>query len=249
MSENQDLAPGAVVDQHAAHQDDEHLTLVALTPAEMPDQQRALAAWCDTKIDAIQRELGQWRALEDEAVLGGFKHASYSAAVRRTEKRITYYQKIKAAIEAGYLIVPNLPTTVFAVRVKRSAPRPVESQYQRRFQATAEQLPAGTGRYVDDDLQVRSRRSRDMRDGKPVETTMYFATEYNEDIDFPLRGVHPRVLKATAQAMALRLFDEVGVADNRTGRDPIVLGRLLDPRGGGRMATFFVAWWLNTADL
>jgi len=35
----------------------------------------------------------------------------------------------------------------------------------------------------------------------------------------------------------------------RAGTPPLIVGRLLDPRGNGRMVTFFIAWWLNTADL
>lgn len=230
----------------------EELALVALTPAEMPDQQRALAAWCDRKIDAVQRELATWRALEEEAVAGGFKHATYTRHASRTAQRVTYYEKIKAAIEAGYLIVPNMPVSLFAVRVDRAKPVAVEStsRWTANFAATAQRLPAGQGRYVDDDLPVYSRKQEVVKaDGKTEISTIYFAKRYNEDIDFPLRGVHPRVLQATSQAMALKLFDELGVVRHEVGRDPIVVGRLRDPRGQGRMATFFIAWWLNTADL
>jgi hypothetical protein len=49
--------------------------------------------------------------------------------------------------------------------------------------------------------------------------------------------------------MALRVFDEMGTVTNQSGRDPIVVGRLLDPRGNRRCTTFFVAWWLDTATL
>lgn len=241
-----------VVADVAEQPTDQDLALVALTPAEMPEQQRALAEWCARKIDAVQRELGHWRALEEEAVSGGFKHATYTAHARRTEKRISYYEKIKAAIEAGYLIVPNMPVRLFAVRVDRETPRRIENDYRwgRTFDARAEALPAGTGRYVDDRLPVYSRKVKTQKsDGTEDTRTLYFADEYNEDIDFPLRGVHPRVLEASGRAMALKLFDELGVVQNDIGRDPIVVGRLLDPRGQNRRVTFFIAWWLNTRDL
>lgn len=67
--------------------------------------------------------------------------------------------------------------------------------------------------------------------------------------DFPFLAVKPAVLAATQNAMALRVFDEIGTVQNSAGRDPIIVGRLLDPRGNGRVSTFFIAWWLNTADL
>jgi hypothetical protein len=230
----------------------ENLALVALTPAEMPDQQAKLAAWCVKKLDAVQRELGTFRQLEEEAKAGGFRHASYSALVRKTEKRIVYYQKLQQAIAEGYLIVPNMPIDVFAVRVDTSrSPGYRETDYRRdRFATPPQRLPAGEGAYVDDHLVKRSGVREIVKDGKPEKKTFYFADEYDTDIDFPLRGVHPRVLEATSRAMALKLFDQLGVVQNQAiGRDPIVVGQLLDPRRNGRVTTFFVAWWLNTEDL
>lgn len=136
----------------------ENLALVALTPADMPAQQAALSAWCERKISQVERELGTFVALQEEAVAGGFKHASYTAGAKRTEKRIDYYKKIKAAIDAGYLIVPNMPTVTFAVRVNRAKPpRKVSSYRGTAAFATPELLPAGEGRYVDETNQHRQR--------------------------------------------------------------------------------------------
>lgn len=246
---SEDLTP--TIDQEEAEDGAENVALVALTPGDMPAQQRALSAWCERKIGSVERDLGHWVALQDEAIAGGFKHASYTAAVNRTAKRVSYYQKIKAAVDAGYLIVPNMPTVTFAVRVKRAKPAHQESTYGAHSvnSAKADLLPAGEGRYVDDVLFTGSEKYTEQRDGKPVERVRHFSTAFDEDVDFPLRGVMPEVLRATSRAMALRLFDQLGVVQNSGGRDPIVVGQLLDPRGNSRLTTFFVAWWLNTADL
>lgn len=235
------------VDESAA----ENMALVALTPAEMPDQQRALAEWCTRKIDAVQRELATFRALEEEAKVGGFRHATYTALVRKAEKRIVYYQKIQQAVEAGYLIVPNMPVNVFAVRVNPDRkPSEQSSTWNSGFRAKPQALPPGEGQYVDESLNTGSRRYNETNaKGEVVTRTQYFSTDYDEEVDFPLRGVHPRVLQATSRAMALKLFDQLAVVQNGGGRDPIVVGQLLDPRGQSRLTTFFVAWWLNTADL
>jgi hypothetical protein len=229
----------------------ENLPLVALTPWEMPEQQRKLAAWCTRKIDSVQRELATFVALEDEAIAGGFKHASYTAAVNRTKKRIVYYEKIQAAVEAGYLIVPNMPTKTFAVRVNRAKPSRKQGNYQSSVnQADPDLLPAGEGRYVDDALYTGSETYQDTDyAGKAIEKVRHFSTDFDEDVDFPLQGVMPEVLRATSRAMALKLFDQLGVVLNNGGRDPIVVGQLLDPKGNSRLVTFFVAWWLNTDTL
>lgn len=230
---------------------EDHLALVALTPGDMPTQQRALSAWCDRKIALVERELATFVALQDEAIIGGFKHASYTNGVNRTAKRVEYYRKIKAAVDAGYLIVPNMPTRTFAVRVKRAKPKRVEGHYRSSVHdARPDLLPAGEGRYVDGTTFTESEESTELRDGKPVERVRYFSSAFDEDVDFPLRGVLPEVLRATSKAMALRLFDQLAIVRNDGGgRDPIVVGQLLDPRGNRRLTTFFVAWWLNTADL
>jgi hypothetical protein len=245
MAEEETAA--TVVDAEEPEAD--NLALVALTPSDMPEQQAKLAAWCERKIAQLERELGHWTALTDEAVAGGFKHASYASGMNRTAKRITYYEKIKAAVEAGYLIVPNMPTTTFAVRVKRAKP-PRQVHGYEGMPATAELLPAGEGRYVGNTLFTESETYPD-KDyaGKEVTRTRYFSTGFDDEVDFPLRGVMPQVLRATSRAMALKLFDQLGVVQNDGGRDPIVVGQLLDPAGNRRLTTFFVAWWLNTATL
>lgn len=245
MAEEETAA--TVVDAEEPEAD--NLALVALTPADMPEQQAKLAAWCDRKIANLERELGHWTALMEEAAAGGFKHASYSNGANRTTKRITYYEKIKAAVEGGYLIVPNMPTTTFAVRVKRAKPPRKEHGYD-GIPAAAELLPAGEGRYVDDTVFTESETypAKDYA-GKDVERTRYFSTDFDDEVDFPLQGVMPIVLRATRRAMALKLFDQLGVVRNDGGRDPIVVGQLLDPAGNRKLTTFFIAWWLNTATL
>jgi len=229
----------------------DNLALVALTPSDMPEQQRKLSAWCARKIEAVERELGHYTALQEEAVQGGFKWTSYAAGATRAAKRVDYYTKMKAAVDAGYLIVPNMPTITFAVRVKRGRPRRQESGYRSSAaRATPELLPAGEGRYVDDANFTAHYTYQDKDyQGNPIEKVRHFATAFDDDVDFPLQGVMPEVLRATAHAMALKLFDQLGVVQNSGGRDPIVVGQLLDPRGNRRLTTFFVAWWLNTASL
>jgi hypothetical protein len=223
----------------------EPITLVALTPAEMPAQQQALIEWCGRKIAQVERELAVFVGLQEEAVKGGFRHATYTASANRTSRRIEYYKKIKAAVEAGYLIVPNMPTVTFAVRVNRANPQRHEGSYQHGRRVSPQLLPEGEGRYVDETPFVGSYKYSEEENGKQVAKVRYFNREFDDDIDFPLAGVVPVVLQKTAQAMARKLFDQMGVVQNSGGRDPIVVGQILDPRGNNRLATFFVAWWLN----
>lgn len=226
-------------------------TLVALTPADMAPAQHELLAWCDQKVTAVQAELRDLETNLELATEHGWKHTSVVAAIGRAKKRVLYYEKMKAAVEAGYLIIPNFPIDVFAVRVQRQKQREATSEYEysRTFkEAKAELLPAGEGRYVDEELFTSDQSFNETVDGKTKRVNRYVSGDYDA-VDFPVVAVKPAVLGATQRAMALKVFDQVGTVTNSVGRDPIVVGRLLDPRGNGRCTTFFVAWWLDLATL
>ncbi len=245
----EDATPDTAIDVQP-----QDLTLVALTPADMAPAQAELAAWCDRKLLAVKAEQADLEANLELATAHGWKHASVVSTLNRTAKRVLYYEKIKAAVEAGYLIVPNFPIDIFAVRVQRAKQKQRTAAYRYRADyktATAELLPAGEGRYVDEQL-FTTDESYDQigKDGKTERVSLYASGDYDA-VDFPIAVVKPAILQAAQRAMALKIFDEVGLVANRpgTGRDPIVVGRLLDPRGNGRCATFFVAWWLDTASL
>jgi len=227
----------------------EDLTLVALTPADMVPAQKDLLAWCAQKVDAVKLELADLETNLELATEHGWKHASVVGSIARTKKRILYYEKIQAAVTAGYVIVPNFPVDVFAVRVRR-AKQPEKTSDSRwgGFDAKPELLPAGAGRYVDEKVKYRDESHVETVDGKEKLVRRYVTDDYDE-VDFPIQMVKPAILDATARAMALQVFDQMGVVQNTSGRDPIVVGQLLDPRGNGRRVTFFVAWWLDTASL
>jgi hypothetical protein len=225
-------------------------TIVALSPTDMATAQADLVAWCVRKVADVRAELSDLETNLEIATERGWKYQTVAASITRTQRRVIYYEKIKAAVEAGYLIVPNFPIDVFAVRVKRARqPEHVtDSRWSGQFTADAQLLPAGEGRYVDDRVEYRDESHVAMVNGKEQHVRRYVTTDY-ADVDFPVTLVKPAVLGATARAMALRVFDEMGTVTNRSGRDPIVVGRLRDPRGNGRCCTFFIAWWLDAATL
>lgn len=228
----------------------EELTLVALTPADMVPAQAELSAWCVRKLAAVTTELADLETNLELATQHGWKHASVEASLNRAAKRVTYYEKMKAAIDAGYLIVPNFPIDVFAVRVaRRKQPEKVyDNNWASNFAANQQLLPAGEGRYVDNTVRLRNESHTAVVDGKEKHVRRYVSASYDA-VDFPVLAVKPAILSTTQRAMALKIFDQMGTVTNQSGRDPIVVGQLLDPRGNGRRVTFFVAWWLDTASL
>lgn len=221
--------------------------LVALSAADLQQTQTALLAHCDRMDAVLARELSDLDANAVTAAEAGWRTGPVHAAIRRAEQRRAYYAKIRAAVEAGYVIVPNFPITVLAVRVRGAVPRPQTGTHlgSWRLQTKTLPLPAGVGAYVDDRLAAHVETTQTTgSDGKTRESTEWIGDEYAEP-DFPVRAVKPAVLQATHRAMALRIFDRIGMVQNSGGRDPIMVGQLLDPRGRNRLATFFVAWWLE----
>lgn len=230
--------------------DDLDVNVVALSPAEMVPAQHSLIAWCDRKMQALRDELDELDLHQKLAVENGWKTSVVEANLNRTARRVTYYQKMQDALKAGYLLVPNMPVDVLAVRVKR-AHQPVKTDgWQSQVTTATPQasLPSGAGRYVDDTTFARSFEEPVEKDGKITFRKMYRTGDYDA-VDFPVRLTKPVVLTAAARAMALRIFDQIGRVQNGGGRDPILVGQLLDPRGNRRMATFFIAWWVDTRDL
>jgi hypothetical protein len=238
--------------ESAATVDDVDLSLVSLSPSEMPAAQAALSAWCERKQTALERELADLQEHHLIASGNGWKLHGLESAMNRAARRITYYGKVKGAVDAGYLIVPNFPVTVLAVRVRGVRPRrQVESEQEGAwvFNTKPQLLPAGEGHYVDDRM-VTSDQSYQEPDAKGGSRRVdRYITEDFDEPDFPFTLMKPAVLAATERAMALHLFDTIGMVENRSGRDPIMVGQLLDPRGGDRRCTFFIAWWLNTRGL
>lgn len=233
-----------------------NINVVALTPAEMVPAQQELIGWCDGKIRALKDEADDLALHEKLAIENGWKTSVVTAGLNRTARRITYYEKMRAALAAGYLLVPNMPIDVLAVRVDRAKqPEETRSSPWGRFAAQPQaSLPAGVGRYVDETIEQRVRSNHSVNDkGERVIEKQYYSGDYDE-VDFPIAVTKPVILQATARAMALKIFDEIGRVRNdgqsfRSKADPIMVGRLRDPRKGHTGATFFIAWWVDTSSL
>ncbi len=77
------------------------------------------------------------------------------------------------------------------------------------------------------------------------------AKGWNE-IDFPIQMARPKIMKAVTRAMALKIFDELGIFPEDKKKDPMIIARMKAPstnRFARRYISFVVAWHLNTRDL
>jgi hypothetical protein len=167
------------------------------------------------------------------------------------------------ALEAGYTVVPNMPCDQFVIRVARKNATSFSSYKQDehhtpsnwqmdRIPDQKEQiLPAGEGRYESPTPTVDDESSSHQRDGKLVHTRFIQVTGFDA-IEFPFAAAVPVVMSATQAAMALKLFDRIGIVPQELKRnmDPIILGQIVRRENGReRVASFLIAWHLDMRTL
>jgi hypothetical protein len=223
--------------------------LVALTPSDVAPAQANLEQWCLRKLAGLGSELREARQNLRQAKLHKWKTSGWVNAVSRLKARMIYYAKIKAAVQAGYLIVPNFDINVFAVKTTRDAP----PQIADRTKAQPDLSPPGQGVYVGPvDESYTHAQPRTDSNGKPYTRNVEIPCGYDFEPDLPLRGVKPIILDATARAMALRIFDQIGVVKARR-QDPIIVGQIVQPGKNSyhwkTTVSFFIAWWLDPETL
>lgn len=225
------------------------IELTATLPREMEMAQVQLIEWCKNKITELKADLADLEGAYNHAKKHAWKYSTYKTHALKCAKRITYYEKVLGALEAGYCIVPNFPVTVFAIRTKRKKPEPgYTNRDWKSHRQKPETLPEGEGQYKNPlpVVLVNSYKAPTPQNPNAVEKH-YWAHDWN-DIDFPINMAKPRIMEAATNAMAMKLFDELGVLPSPYKReDPMVLGIVKNPFGAP--ASFLIAWHLKTKDL
>jgi len=225
---------------------------VALSPSEMTTAHEDMLRWAVSKVEEMKVQAFEFAAELDLAKRNGWRTRAFERHMKVAEARRRFYEKIVAALRAGYIVVPNFAMTVFAIRTAAGSPKGAPSAYKwdppAFTQGAQRSLPAGAGSYVAPEPTLETWVEPAVGDdGKPFDRKWARPVDF-DDVDFPLAVAKPQIMGATAQAMALQVFDEIGVtqewAASRSG-DPIVLGRLLNPRQNAPSVTFFIGWYFD----
>jgi hypothetical protein len=244
-------------------QDIPQMTVVARDPASMMAAQGRLIAWAHAKLEDARTELTEFAENLDTAKVRKWKTSMLEKAVKRAGSRVTFYEKIKAALEAGYVIIPNMPVDVFAVRTTKAMPRHTEvaGHAHNVPDVPTDSAPAGMGEYVSSRPAVHERVHEVTNpQGHVVTRNVSSRPLHFDEVDFPFALAKPAILSATSEAMALRLFDDVAVVPGRphagagvqrtvaTVPDPMVVGRIV-LSGTDKAVSFLVSWFVDTRDL
>lgn len=226
-------------------------TVIAQNPQEMQAAQKSMILWAARKIQAVKIESSEAKHQYDECVSRKWSTSAWRAQIIKHEKRAEFYRKIKAALEAGYYIVPPFPIDIFAIRTDRAKPKPMESTHPNNHDQAARVLPSGVGRYVDPKPMIFSRSQKQLlADGTKQDKIIHYADRFM-NVDFPFKLAKAEIRSATEAAMKLGIFDELGALPRFRAPDPIICGRILDPSSPAwhstrKGVTFFVVWWLDT---
>lgn len=228
------------------------LPLVAMTPTELAVAQSSLSEWCERKLAELQRELDDAQANLAIAKKSKWRTAGFQTHISSVRRRIVFYEKAAAAVDHGYLLVPNFPIEAFAVRRDATATPYSEGRWPDNVADNPPmKLPAGEGEYMSPTPLTRQDVRKEVPRGEgKTEIEHWFSNAGVAELDFPVELAHPRVLDAVQKAMELRVFDRIGLVGgpHRRKGDPIVVGQILDPRTttwSVRQLTFFISWHIT----
>lgn len=231
-----------------------NIACTALIPKDVEQSQSALIAWCRDKIELVKSETAELWASYHHAKSHKWstrtlkKHADLSAM------RVVYYEKFLAALEAGFVIVPNFPVALFAIRTEEEHPAPdSRNTYQWSvpdYEQSSEFLPIGAGEYRNPLPEVVVSKPFNP-EGKTQSVVNSYPSEWKK-LEFPITMAKVDIMRSTEQAMKLKIFDQFCILPEsaRKGKkkvDPLIVGQLNDPRG--RVVTFMIAWHLDTSVL
>jgi hypothetical protein len=265
-----------VIEGEIVHDAPPDTHLVALNPAEMQAARSNLKVHLEQRLTVIEREIVEANAALNEARRNGWATASLTTVRNRLVDDETYYNKILAAVEAGHTIIPEFPIEVFAVRTadKEASSsntwigHPGNDTYLHR-PARAETLPAGAGEYRNPQPDVQTWRAGTIeQDGVSRTQIRILRTGYPAGpISFPVHVTRSPIMRAAAEAMKDKVFDQIGtchpvIADTasaarrvernaRRAGDPLVIGQILHKHVGNKQkcVSFIIAWHLNLDEL
>lgn len=235
--------------------------LYARNPNEMALAKGSLETWLKAKVGQCSSETEELAKALEVAMRNGWATATLRKHTNLASKRADFYRKCLSAVEDGYTLIPNFPIDLFAVRVRRTTP--LHSQYRSDspYQSSgnnpaknpeAEVLPLGEGRYVSGESIIGITGNYTTKDSSGKEIKKYFfdPTDFSE-VAFPMEAAVAEVMDATAEALAKKIFDEVGICPQSRRGDPLIIGRILGPKVGymQKEVSFLIAWHLDLRTL
>ena len=246
------------------------LVLVARNPNEMQKAQAGLREWAEKKVIEVRESYEDLKQNYEVSVKNKWKTSALKRLTLLAKQKLEYYEKAKAAIDEGYCLVPNFPMDVFAIRTSQTKPPKFKRETNPELSwdttpnpatVATDSPPPGEGRYVGDvTTDSHNVVAVPQKDDTKKLVRKTEAISFSS-IEFPMIATKPILLDATSQAMALKIFDEIGILPARkghflgnrrtpAGRDPMIVGRIVRKIGYQEHAmSFLIAWFVDTREL
>lgn len=224
------------------------IELTALVPIEMVNAQQQLITWCDSKLMYLKNESNDLLGAYEHAKKAKWKSGTLYSQYNKSLKKISYYEKVKAALLEGYYIVPNFPIQMFAIKTKSKIVKGHSwSYWDGNFSQSAQELNIGSGEYKNP-VPIIERHSSIWDKEKAMETKKAesFPVDWDE-MEFPITMAKPKIMEATSRAMALKIFDRIGIMPATRNDDPVIIGQIFRKNGYiEKTVSFMIAWHLDT---
>lgn len=233
------------------------IVVVAKNPDELNASQARLVEWAKAKLAEEKTELAELQENYRVAQKSKWRSDHLKRLVAKKQKELEFYEKIEAALKAGYYVLPNFPVELFAIRTTQKRVSHRYAQTDHPWGGNPEVEPQTTnappleeGRYVSNRAANKHGSHKDINsEDKEVTVRTTQAIGWGT-IDFPFLTVaKPEVIKATQRAIKKLIFDELGVVPHqRKQDDPMVIGKVVLREGWKtlREVSFLVAWFLDT---
>lgn len=223
--------------------------IIAVNPQQMQEAQVTTMGWIGSKLAASQHDLALATETMQSLEKAGLRSHPAKALIVKARRRIMFYEKVQAALKAGYYIIPPFDIQLFAIRTDRDSPDQI-SRRQWAEEQKARSLPVGEGRYVSPVVGRHKigTETEQAGNGTTREVTIFRNDSWKHGLDLPIRAMKPQIIEEVGRALELKIFDALGIAPAYRAADPIIAGQINRPDGKG-VLTFFVAWWLDEQDL
>lgn len=160
--------------------------------------------------------------------------------------------------------MPDMPGEIIAVRTNAHEPTPDAQTLRAGWSASvvpdhraAKNLPIGEGYYASPRPVTQSRtdkvkHKRENGTFYEEETRYHKAIALRDPFGVNRRFMRPQIIDKTTGAMMQGIFDEivcvkpVATSRGRKANDPIVLGRVIGPKG---VSAFLIAWFVESNDI
>lgn len=218
------------------------IELTATIPLEMVNAQQKLITWCDMKLGALRADSTELLEATEHAKKMKWKSGTLQRQYEKSLKRVSYYAKIKAALLEGFYIVPNFPIQMFAIKTKLANPKHQTLSYWADHEQGAQELTIGSGDYQNPIPLVK----RNVSNNAGKEEKYSYPASWDA-FEFPITMAKPNIMQATTRAMALKIFDRIGIMPDIRDRDPVIIGQIIQKQGcSTKITSFMIAWHLNT---